>query len=121
MEEDAGSLAGWVMQNAGQMKERMFFDPKNDWLRLTPFQVLVLRACAPRGVFSQSGRVGYLSQVGGDENLSEIAEALFSDDYGLLEKLPTDLKPLRGQLAVLMELAYRNRIRGIDPRVTVVR
>lgn len=103
------------MDNAHRMKQAMFFDPSIDWSQFDPVHVLVLRACAPKQVFARENKTAYLTQVGGNEGLSDIADALFADDYAFANAIPE----LRSHLVTLMLLAYELGIRPADSRVTI--
>ena len=112
-----GVMAEWLFSNAANMREGMFFQPDIDWAELAPHHVLTLRACAPAGVFTSTAKGGYLSRVGGDTELSEVATAAFTNDHECLDNLPASCKTMRPQLVQLMQLAYRKGIRSADSRV----
>lgn len=95
----------------------MFFGPDVDWPNLEPIDILVLRACAPSGVFTPAARGGYLTRVGGDEDRSEIADAMFATDFEFIDKLPPAWQKVKQELITLMQLAYRKGIRPLDSRV----
>lgn len=99
------------------MSEEMFLTSSGAWDGLKPHHILALRAVAPSGVFTDTAKGGYLSQVGRDSQLGEIADALFSDDYRFLTSLPAGYKNLKPQLLELMRLAYSRGVRVADSRV----
>lgn len=103
------------MENAKRMSEAMFFDPSVDWSRFDPLHLLVLRACAPRNVFTREAKAGYLTRVGGNEDLTEITNAIFADDYTFVNAIPE----LRAILVPLMQVAYEYGIRPAEPRLTL--
>lgn len=90
----------------------MFFDPEIDWLSLHPVQIMTLRACAPSGVFSITAKGGYLTQVGGNTDRSDLADAMFAtSDTEFLARLPKKWQSLKPQLKTLMQLASEHGIR----------
>lgn len=94
------------------MTEAMFFDQKVDWSRMEPHHILALRACAHDGVFTQTAKAGYLSQVSDDHDRSGIADALFTvSDTEFLKRLPEKWQSLKPQLKILMQLARGHGIR----------
>mgnify|MGYP000151943710 CR=1 FL=1 len=115
--DDPAVVAQWLFEHAKEMTEAMFFDPNNEWMRFAPEHLLVMRACAPADVFTVTAKAGYLARVGGNPTLTEITEALFAGDYDFLQKLPETLEPAIPELATLMQIAYKRRIRPADARV----
>jgi len=99
------------------MKEGMFFDPSVDWTVLEPYQVLTMRACAPNGVFTSTAKTGYLTRVGGNPELSEIADAIFGDDYWFITHLPENWSDIKSELITLMILSYKKGIRRVDKSI----
>ncbi|MDP3770564.1 MAG: hypothetical protein U1A25_00525 [Candidatus Sungbacteria bacterium] len=114
------AVATWLIANAQTMSEDMFSNPANDWGGLNPEHLLALRAVAPAGVFTSQALVGYLSAVRGDEELTELAPALFGSDVELISKLPAVHTSMKPQLIMLMQVAYEQRIRLADPRLPSV-
>lgn len=123
---NTGKTGAWLLEsnskNARRMTEAMFFDPEVNWKELEPFDVLVLRACSPVGVFTTEGKgkAEYLKRVNGKASLTEIADAVFADDLGLVNgllDLPESLKKLRPVLIQLVQLAYKFNIRPADLKV----
>lgn len=106
----------WLVANAKNMREEMFFDDGNVW-DCEDYQLLMLRAYAPEGVFTEEAMEGFLSQVEGNEDLTEIADALFGDDEDLISLLPDRLSMLEDQLVNSMKDAYRRGIRDADPDI----
>lgn len=110
-----GEIVVWMIRdkNASRMKETMFFEPI-DW-QLESFQVLALRALAPKGVFTPTGKSGYLTRVVGKPALLEIADTIFATDFEFATKVSPEI---RAVIVELMEFAYRYGIRPEeDPRV----
>lgn len=103
-------LEKWLINNARNMREEMFFDGGVTW-DCEDYQLLVLRAFAPKGVFTDDAKEGFLSQVNGDEDFVELVDALFGDDDDLTSLLPSRLETLEDYLAQCMQSAYRHSIR----------
>jgi hypothetical protein len=110
-DSDPAMVAVWLFTNAKQMDETMFLEPSIDWEEVEPFDILVLRASTPPGVFTQKAKEGYLSQVEHDSKLAQIADAIFADDQGFINGLPEDLRVFKPQFTSLMRLAYEKGIR----------
>jgi len=116
-EDDFAAISQWMFEHAKEMNEAMFFDPSVNWLRFAPEHLLVMRACTPDNVFTLTAKAGYLARVGGNPPLTEITEALFGTDFEFLQRLPETLAPAAPEMATLMQLAYKRRIRTADPKV----
>lgn len=114
-ENNLAQVATWLFEHAREMNERMFFDPNVNWLALEPHMIFALRATAPEEVFTSTAKGGYLTQVGGDDERSALADYLFvEDDFAFARKLPADA---RAPIVQLMKLAYTRGIRPADARV----
>ncbi len=93
------------------------FSPENIWEDLAPVHVLALRALAPERVFTPGNREEYLKRVTDDQTLQQIADAIFSDDFGFVRSLPKEFQDLENLLIQLVQIAYREGIRPADARV----
>lgn len=96
------------------MREDMFFTPDSAWRQLDATSMVILRACAPSGVFTDKARAAYLQRVAGNRGLSDLAVVLFSDDHRLVTSLLNGMRPL---IITLMHLVYRKGLRPTDARV----
>lgn len=118
---DEPELAAWLFAHAGEMDEAMFFREENDWLALAPHQILALRAVAPKGVFTETAKAGYLARIGGDHDRSKIVKAMFGgDDHAFIRDIPSEYADLKPLIIQLTQLAYKYGIRTANPRVNAM-
>ena len=106
----------WLIANARHMREDMFFVPNNVW-SCENYQILTLRAFAPKGVFTGMAKEGFLSQAGDNAELIDLAEVLFCEDGDLISSLPKHLTALGDHLTACMDKAYRCGIRKSDSKI----
>lgn len=106
----ADELEQWLIANASRMAEEMFSQPDLKW-NCEPYQILTLRAFAPDDVFTEEAKELFLEQVGDDESLADLADALFGDDQDLLSCLPEEHAMLSDYLELSMKKAYEHDIR----------
>jgi hypothetical protein len=117
IEETPREVAYWLFANAPKMTEDMFLNVANDWGGLDPEHLLVLRACAPDGVFTQTAREGYLTSIGDDQELRALAPALFGTDLEVITRIPSAHQETKSHLIKLVQLAYKHDIRLADRRL----
>lgn len=102
------TIADWLLENAKKMDTTIF--SSGNWNLLKPIDVLLLRAFSPRGIFVSDNETKYLSKVN-NPDLSELTNCLFCNDSEFIRRLPPDLQEFAAKLEVLMELAYKAKIR----------
>jgi len=106
--DDYKIIADWLINN-GKKIDKNIFDSRN-WDSLDILDVLVLRVFSPSEIFIFSNIEKYESAVG-DSPLLALEECLFQNDHDFIFNLPSDLKLYSAQLEVLMDLAYKAKIR----------
>lgn len=102
------------------------FSASGAWTRLDPIHAVILRCLAPAGVFTDAHRSEFRSTVASRPDLLELEDGLFSDDKGLLDKLPVSLRGSRRLIITLLMVSYGEgpdtsgvQIRFADPRVRI--
>lgn len=113
--DEASAVAQWLFENAKKMTVQMFFSNKPDWNRLNRFDVISLRIFAPDGIFNETSKAGYLTQVGENPNLAPLADSVFNDDFKFISSISDPQE--RNAAIQLSQMVYRRGIRKADPTV----
>jgi hypothetical protein len=95
--------------NNAKSIDKTIFD-SNYWDFLEVLDVLTLRVFSPSGVFISLNKEKYTSIINNSQLLA-LSECLFKNDRDFISNLPLELKPYLAQLEVLMDLAYKTKIR----------